>query len=188
MKLILGSQSKTRQRILRDAGYEFEVMPSDFDEFSVRVSDPKVLAAALARGKSDALLARIIEPALVLTTDTIVECDGEILEKPADADEVRRWYKKYGEHPVRVHSATTVANTATGKRADGVASAAVRFEPVPADIVEQLISNPHIFSLGGAFTLAEPLIKDFVEYAESDYDTIEGLSIKLFERLQKEIT
>lgn len=58
LRLILGSQSTTRQRLLHEAGYEFEVMPSDFDEFSVRVADPTQLALILARGEFDALLSR----------------------------------------------------------------------------------------------------------------------------------
>lgn len=41
MKIILGSQSQWRQQILKEMGYEFEVMSADIDEKAIRHKDPR---------------------------------------------------------------------------------------------------------------------------------------------------
>ena len=72
MKIILGSQSKGRRHVLESMGYEFGVMSSNIDEKAIRFNDPQKLTIALAHAKADALLPRIQEPALLITSDQVV--------------------------------------------------------------------------------------------------------------------
>lgn len=53
MKIILGSQSRSRRKVLEKLGYEFEVMPADIDEKAIRFDDPTKLTLVLARAKAD---------------------------------------------------------------------------------------------------------------------------------------
>ena len=71
MKIILGSQSKNRQKILRESGFVFDIMPSNIDEKAVRLHDPKDLVLTLARAKAEALLPKIKEPVLLITSDFV---------------------------------------------------------------------------------------------------------------------
>ena len=41
LNYILGSASKSRQELLREAGYEFSVMTAGIDEKAIRDDDPK---------------------------------------------------------------------------------------------------------------------------------------------------
>ena len=56
MKIILGSASPRRAQILKEMGYEFEVVKPDIDEKAVRDDDPQRLVLALANAKADAVL------------------------------------------------------------------------------------------------------------------------------------
>ena len=112
MKIILGSQSKKRREILSEMGYEFDVMPSDFDELSVRSPVAWELPLLLARAKADTLLQKVTKPALLITSDTVVECNGNIIEKARDAEEVKHFYREYGKHPAEIITAVVVTNTA----------------------------------------------------------------------------
>src|SRR3989344_9516090 len=91
MRIILGSKSPRRATILKEMGYEFEIMPSHIDERAITSDDPAQLALLLARAKADALLPKITPPAILITADLIVVWNGQIREKPTTPDEARRF-------------------------------------------------------------------------------------------------
>jgi len=88
--LILASSSPRRRQLLEEAGYRFEVDPSDFDEPGPDPDEPAaVYVARMAWSKARSVATRRGE-GLVLGADTACEVDGEILGKPVDrADAVR---------------------------------------------------------------------------------------------------
>nr|KJB17770.1 hypothetical protein B456_003G014500 [Gossypium raimondii] len=101
-KIILGSSSMARQRILAEMGYEFTIMTADIDEKSIRKEKPEDLVTALAEAKANAIMARlqhtdILEnvacPTLLITADTVVVYKGTIREKPCNEDEAREFIK-----------------------------------------------------------------------------------------------
>ncbi len=90
-KLILASRSPRRCELLSAAGYEFEVCPpSDAAERGACDGEtPRRLVVRLARQKA-ADVARRVQRGLVLGCDTVAECNGQILGKPADAEHARK--------------------------------------------------------------------------------------------------
>uniref|UniRef100_A0A2P2KVP0 Maf-like protein DDB_G0281937 n=1 Tax=Rhizophora mucronata TaxID=61149 RepID=A0A2P2KVP0_RHIMU len=79
-KLILGSSSKARQKILAEMGYEFTVMTADIDEKCIRKEKPEELVMALAEAKADAIIAKLqtvssqdkdSESSIVIAADTV---------------------------------------------------------------------------------------------------------------------
>src|ERR1039457_5074402 len=88
--LILASQSPRRAELLRNAGYSFEVRPTEVDE-RVRAGEPALeYVQRLAREKALAVLATAPAYAVVLGADTTVVLDGECLGKPVDAAEAQQ--------------------------------------------------------------------------------------------------
>jgi septum formation protein len=92
--LILASQSPRRRELLVEAGYDFTVLPpaeSAESPPSDRLAPPE-LVAVLACQKAADVAARV--PAgLVLGCDTVAECGGRILGKPADRDDARAMFR-----------------------------------------------------------------------------------------------
>ena len=88
MKIILGSQSKGRKKMLEEMGYEFEVMSADIDEKAIRFENPKELTLALARVKAEAIKPKIYGSALLVTSDQVVTWNGQIREKPENTEQV----------------------------------------------------------------------------------------------------
>jgi len=83
--LVLASQSPYRKALLDNAGYDFEVRSTDFDEEAFKSShsnlSPAELCLEMARGK--ALQARDLpELSYVIGSDQLIELDGEIFGKP----------------------------------------------------------------------------------------------------------
>ena len=90
-KLILASRSPRRRELLREAGYAFEVIPaSEAAEGGVRDGEsPPQLVERLARAKAADVAGRV-DAGFVLGCDTVAECGGQILGKPADREDARR--------------------------------------------------------------------------------------------------
>jgi septum formation protein len=89
-RLILASGSPRRRELLAQAGYRFEVIPSDVDESNVPDGlSPADVALHLARAKGRAV-ARGHPAAVVLSADTVVSLGSRMLGKPTDATDAKR--------------------------------------------------------------------------------------------------
>jgi septum formation protein len=186
MKIILGSQSKGRKRILEEMGYEFEVMPSYIDEKTIRLENSGELTLALANAKANALVAKINEPALLITSDQVVVCNGEIREKPEDAEEARYFLKTYNDYPAETVTAVVVTNLATKKRQQGVDTAKIYFIPFSDDEIEKLIEIGDVFRIAGGFTAQGDFWSDHVKNIDGAIDSVIGLPKELTEKLINE--
>ena len=81
--LILGSASPRRRELLQRLGIEdLEIRPANVDEPHPEEVAPQDMALFLARRKSDALIPGLSDGDLLLTADTVVLLDDEILDKP----------------------------------------------------------------------------------------------------------
>ncbi|KAM1434545.1 hypothetical protein ACFX2I_042614 [Malus domestica] len=78
-KIILGSASIARRKILAEMGYEFTVVTADIDEKSIRTGKPEELVLVLAKAKADAIISKLqsinnqekdAEPTIVIAADT----------------------------------------------------------------------------------------------------------------------
>jgi septum formation protein len=91
--LILASRSERRRRILREAGYDFQVFdPGEAEESAADAGGPEANARARARAKA-AQAVRALKPArpvLVVAADTLVALGAEALGKPLDRADARR--------------------------------------------------------------------------------------------------
>lgn len=76
-------------------GFTYQTCTADIDERAIRDRDPERLVTLLARAKADAIRAKLaaqgVRSGLLLTSDQVVVHDGEIWEKPEDAEQVC-WY------------------------------------------------------------------------------------------------
>ncbi|XP_027094017.1 uncharacterized protein [Coffea arabica] len=78
-KVILGSSSVARKKILADMGYQFTTMSADIDEKATRKEKPEELVMALAEAKADAIISKFqniqnegkdVKPTILIAADT----------------------------------------------------------------------------------------------------------------------
>lgn len=83
-RLVLASASKSRARLLENAGVPFTVRPANIDEDSVKTSglDASAVAEKLAELKAIAVTGK-----LVLGADQVLVFDGRLMSKAATLDE-----------------------------------------------------------------------------------------------------
>ncbi len=183
MNIILGSQSASRKKILEEHGVVFETMSSDIDEKAIRDPAPEKLVLKLAHAKADALLHRIFEPSLLITSDQVVVCNGEILEKPESEDEERRYLALYSEYPSETVTSVVVTNTQSGERKEGVDIAQVWYRPFPQEFIDMIVKEPWVYVRAGGYGVEHPLFEEFVERIEGDKESIVGLPWNLTKKL-----
>jgi septum formation protein len=84
--LILASSSPRRQYLMREAGYTFTVEKPDVDESFPKELPVEQVAKYLASKKAEYFRTELHEE-VVITADTVVILNNEVLNKPADRDE-----------------------------------------------------------------------------------------------------
>ena len=93
--IVLASASMTRRRLLEEAGVPHLVEPSRVDEDELKISLRAEgaagieIAEVLAEAKA-VYVSRKHPEAMVLGADQVLDCDGEIFDKPVDLADVRR--------------------------------------------------------------------------------------------------
>lgn len=188
LPIILGSASKGRKSILEKLSWDFEIMIADIDEKAIRFDDPQKLAHTLAIAKADALIPKIKKDAILITSDQVVDYNGEIREKPEDEEQAREYLKRYNDIPAKTVTGVAVTNTKTGERATGVDIAKVYFKDVPDEVIEKLIAKGDIFSQAGGFSIWDPIVKPYIEKVEGEEESVIGLPVKLTKELIKKVS
>ncbi len=110
--LILASQSKSRQALLKAAGIPFEAIPADIDERGIQagsgLKDPAAIAALLA--KSKALHVSSGKPArFVVGADQTLALKDRLFSKPAGRDQAARQLQELAGATHELHSAIALA-------------------------------------------------------------------------------
>lgn len=187
MKIILGSKSHWRKRMLEEMGFEVQPMASDIDEKKIRHENPEHLALRLANAKADALLPQIHETALLVTLDSLAVWKGEIREKPESEHEARQFLKDYSEYPVLSVTGVVVVNTETGARKEGIDLARTFFKPLSDEAVDALIADGCVFGCAGGFCVQHPLFEPWVDHIEGEKESVAGLPVTLTKRLIAEM-
>lgn len=183
------------------ARYTFSVVSPKIDEKAIRHDDPSVLVQLLSVAKAKAVAAQLSQPALVITCDQVIVCDGKTREKPADEAEARSYLQSYASYPAECICGVTVracalvvvcvsfvwqvTNTATGAQATGVDRAVQHFLPVPDHEIDRLIADGTIFYCAGGF--AVELMEGVLGAREGELETVIGLPRALTERLIKQV-
>ncbi|KAG2390461.1 uncharacterized protein HKW66_Vig0221330 [Vigna angularis] len=193
-KIILGSSSVARRKILSEMGYQFTLMTADIDEKSIRKETPEELVMALAEAKAEAILQRLpvddylkdAEPTLLITSDQVVVYEGVIREKPTSKEEARQFLKDYsGRHAATVGS-VLVTNLKTGFRKGDSDRVEIYFNEIPDEIIEKLVDEGITLNVAGGLIIEHPSILPFVKEVVGTTDSVMGLPKSLTEKLLKE--
>ncbi|GAA0417161.1 septum formation protein [Actinoplanes campanulatus] len=183
-RLVLASASPARRALLTGAGIDAEVVVSGVDESAVEADDAYSTSLALARMKARTVAAALpADPgALVLGCDSVLAFEGEVLGKPADAQEAaERWLAMRGKSGV-LHTGHHLTGLVSGLQAEAVGMTTVHFADVSDAEIEAYVASGEPLHVAGAFTL-DGRGGAFVERIEGDPGNVIGLSLPLLRRL-----
>lgn len=181
--LILASSSPRRQQLLRDAGFEFVVKVKDTNEDFSKIMPATEVPAYLARKKAEAFRHELNDE-IVLTADTIVVVDQEILNKPKDASEASEMLRKLSG---RQHQVITGVCVMTREETETfIDTANVFFRELTDFEIEYYIRVCRPFDKAGAYGVQDFIGMVGIPRMEGSYFTVMGLPVhKVYDALRK---
>ncbi|KYG67669.1 septum formation inhibitor Maf [Bdellovibrio bacteriovorus] len=190
LQLVLASESPRRRALLKEAGFNFDVVPSKVSEIpnkNLNVNDQILdIARRKARAVYEVLKPGRTGPFVILTADTEVIFGGAPLGKPSDKDDAYRILKLLSGHFHEVITAVCVMNSETGKEISQIETTQIYFKELTDKEIWDYINTGEPMDKAGAYGI-QGGGGNFVQKIEGPFDNVVGLPMKLVRTLLTEI-
>lgn len=185
-KIILASGSPRRKEIFQILGFDFEVKTKETkEEYPADLPKEKV-SEFLAELKAKAFENEVLEDEklIVITSDTTVVIDGEILGKPSGREGAIQMLKKLSGKKHTVYSGVCIKNKR--KTVTFTAFTDVWFRPLSDEEIVFYVDNYKPFDKAGAYAVQEWIGAAAISRIEGSYYNVMGLPSKMvFTELEK---
>ena len=172
--LYLASGSPRRQELLTQLGVSFERIVTGIEEKRAEGESAQQYVSRLAREKAQAGVASVPRDLPVLGADTIVILNGEVLEKPRDADHAARMLHKRSGQPQQVMTAVALADRQ--HVLDCLVVTEVTFRVLTDDDIAAYIASGEPMDKAGAYGI-QGLGGCFVRKINGSYHAVVGLPL-----------
>ena len=193
-RVVLGSASPGRRKVLRQAGIDPLVVVSGVDEDDVVLSlgpNPSLsrITASLAKAKAERVVT-LLDPtvavdAVVIGCDSILFCDGKLRGKPESAEAARGFWRSMAGRHGQLHTGHCLIRLRDDRVVFQDAQTAVttvRFgAPTPEELAAYVDSGEPL-KVAGGFTL-DGLGGWFIDGVNGDPSSVVGISLPLTRRL-----
>ncbi|MCF2497995.1 Maf family protein [Dyadobacter chenhuakuii] len=180
--LILASNSPRRKQLLADAGFDFTVEVLPTDETFPPTLPAEAVADYISREKAEMFLG--LRPGdMVLTADTIVVADHEILGKPADFQEAFQMLQKLSGKTHTVITSVSLLDDNSIQTVSDVAE--VTFSRLEDWELKHYIDQYKPFDKAGSYGIQEWIGMVGVEKIQGSFYTIMGLPVHIVYKLLK---
>lgn len=182
-KLILASESPRRQNLLKELGLTFEILKPDIEEQYPDNLTPEGIAIYLAELKSNHFdISRFTSNTILITADTIVSFDDQILGKPRNFQEAVCMLQKLSGRKHDVITAVCLRSKNLQKTFHVLSS--VYFKELSTEEITYYIENFRPYDKAGSYGIQEWIGYIGISKIEGSFFNIMGLPIKeLYEEL-----
>ncbi len=164
------------------AGYRFSVRPADVDETLEQGVSPMEAVVYLAEIKSKAI--PLSKGDVLITSDTVVSLDGEILGKPVDEKEAKNSLKGLSGRAHEVYTGVCIRSSEEIRTF--FTCTRVFFYPLEEEEIADYISTGEPWDKAGGYGI-QGRGALFVEKVEGDYYSVVGLPIARLVRELREM-
>ncbi|MET3536944.1 Maf family protein [Chryseobacterium limigenitum] len=184
MKLLLASQSPRRKELLTNLGFDFEVVKIDCEEILSESIEIGEAAAYLSELKANAFR-NLVDDEVLLTSDTVVAIDNQILGKPKDEAEAKKMLQQLSGKTHQVYTGITIKTI--NKTITETDVADVELDEISDDEIDFYIKNYKPFDKAGSYGIQEWLGMAKIKNLSGSFYTIMGLPTHLVYKILKEI-
>ena len=183
--VVLASNSPRRKELLQRLGIPFKVRTL----FGIDESYPDPLRGEdivryISRNKANAYRSSMGPDELLITADTIVYLQGEVMGKPHDADDARRMLRALAG---QVHQVITGVTIITANDMENFAvTSQVKFSDLSDDEINYYVDRYLPLDKAGAYGIQEWIGLVAVEELRGSYFNVVGLPIqRLYQALKR---
>ncbi len=190
MRYILASRSPRRREILENIGLEFDIITADTDESSEE-TDPARLCEILAIRKGEAVYNKLVGDGvdcgdvIIISSDTVVAAEGEILGKPKDKEDARRMLSLLSGRTHSVLSGVSIIRN--GNCYVDHSETRVTFDGLSAGEIETYVSSNDPYDKAGGYGI-QGHASLWVKEISGCYFGVVGLPVNTLNRLHKDCT
>lgn len=184
-RLLLASQSPRRRELIAGSGIPFTLT----EKYACEEHYPATLAAEevpsyLSRLKSEAYPTPLQPNDILLTADTVVILEGEVLGKPKDREDALRMVARLAGNR---HTVVTGVTLRTSERIETFsAESDVWFRPLSAEEIAYYVDTYRPFDKAGSYGIQEWIGYVGIERIDGSFYNVMGLPIqRLYVELEK---
>ena len=194
LELILGSQSPRRRELLAGLDLPFTAVSIDADESYPAHLQGGDIPYYISRAKATAYAPQLISGQLLITADTIVWLDGQMLGKPHNEAEAVSMLRALSGHTHQVYTAVTFAQKVTNLQSSSfnlqletiVDCTDVTFAELTDEEITYYISKYRPFDKAGAYGVQEWIGYIACTEMKGSYFNVMGFPVqKVYEMLKK---
>ena len=175
-RFILASASPRRRELLREAGYNFEVVSPTVEEMGHDWLTVRELTTWNASRKATCV-STTAPDAVVLAADTLVTIDGEVLGKPADFDNAIEMLRRLSGRGHEVWTAVRISHGASGKSESFHEISGVYFRALNDAAIRAYLVKIDPLDKAGAYA-AQGYGREIIERIDGSYTNVVGLPME----------
>lgn len=182
-KIILASKSPRRKELLQGLGIPFTVKTMEVDEDFPKEMDNTRVALYLAEKKALAFKQKLKADELLITADTVVIINGEILNKPNNKEEAIRMLQLLSGNRHQVITGVCMMDQQKRVTFDDLTE--VHFKPLDKEDINSYIENCRPYDKAGAYGVQEWIGYVAVYKMIGSFYNVMGLPVhKIYEHLK----
>lgn len=184
IEFILGSESPRRKQLLTEMGLSFKVISSNTDETHCSNLNSKEIVEHLAVKKANSFDKKLMnENTILITADTLVDLDGQIISKPKDLAQAIEFLSKLSG---KMHTVLTgVCLTSKHKQVCFTDKTQVYFSQLTEEEVTDYVNKMQPLDKAGAYAVQEWIGYIGIERIEGSFHNVVGLpTAKLWQELK----
>ena len=176
LSLLLASNSPRRRQLLALGGWTFDVAVSNSDESQLPDELPEAYVLRLAEVKARAVVDRAHTDHIIIGSDTSVVIDGEILGKPADADEADRMLRRLRGRTHQVYTGIAALRTRDGALLTDICITDVPMRDYSDGEIAAYVASGDPLDKAGAYGIQHPHFQP-VAHMDGCYASVMGLPL-----------
>ncbi|OWP63988.1 septum formation protein Maf [Hymenobacter amundsenii] len=176
IRLVLASGSPRRRQLLTDLGLEYEIRLREVDETYPDTLRRAEIAEYLAAHKAAAYAPDLAPGELVLTADTIVCLDDDVLNKPTDDAEAVAMLQRLQGRAHEVYTGVCLLG-ADGRRVVFSDETRVHFRTLTTTEIEHYVRHYQPLDKAGAYGAQDWIGMVAVTHLEGSYFNVMGLPV-----------
>jgi len=182
-RIKLASKSPRRQQLLEGLGLTFEVWTKDVDEDYPAHLEREAIPLFLAAKKAEAFRSELSIDDILITADTIVWIDGQVLNKPMDRSEAIRMIGMLNGNTHEVYTGVSIVSI--GKTELLWDQTRVHFARLTDSEIEHYVDNYSPFDKAGSYGAQDWIGLVGIDRLEGSYFNVMGLPVhKVYQALK----
>lgn len=186
-QIYMASSSPRRKKLLQQLNIPFKSISIDIDEKIKKGELPVKAVKRLSLEKMEEAK-KIIKRGIIITADTIVVLDSQIIGKPKNKKDAEIILGKLSGKTHKVYTGFSIFNSAKRKMITGYEKTFVKFRGLNKKEIIEYISTGSPMDKAGAYGIQDDFGAVFVEKINGCYNNVVGLPLtKVYKSLLKVI-